>query len=59
MKDYKTGKIYCRCSNTMRIGKRIKIYQNTPRRKRCPNCGKNLMIQIIEKKPIKQKVLVR
>jgi len=40
MKDYKIGKLYCRCLNAMRIGKPVKIYQYTPKRKRCSNCGK-------------------
>jgi len=50
MKDYKPGIIRCRCSNLMRIGKQIKIYEYTPDRKRCPNCNKNLKVQRLVKK---------
>jgi hypothetical protein len=44
MKDYTLGIIRCRCSNLMRIGKQVKIYQYTRKRKKCPNCGKMLKV---------------
>lgn len=50
MKDYRVGIICCRCSNLMRIGKVVKIYEYTPDRKRCPNCNKNLRILLRKKK---------
>lgn len=46
MKDYKPGIIYCHCSNLMRIGKNVKIYEKTPDKKQCPNCGKVVDIWI-------------
>ncbi len=46
MKDYKAGLVRHKCSHVMRKGKHVKVYQYTPERKRCPNCGKNISILI-------------
>jgi len=46
MKDYTPGLLRHRCSNAMRIGKPIKIYENTPDKKPCPNCKKMIPILI-------------
>ncbi len=45
MKDYTLGLLTCRCSNAMRIGKLVKMYQFTVHRKKCPNCGKKRNIR--------------
>lgn len=40
MKEYTAGLVVHRCSNAMRIGKPIKVYQKTATINRpCPNCG--------------------
>ena len=44
MKDYRTGKIFCNCSLSMkRDGRHVRIIQSqaVPLKKRCPNCKKN------------------
>ncbi len=41
MKHYTAGYIFCKCSTRMHCkGKLIKIHEYTPKRKKCPNCGK-------------------
>ncbi len=49
MKEYTLGLLRHRCSNNMRIGKFIRLYEFTLSRlrgkKACPNCGKKIRIQ--------------
>lgn len=45
MKDYTIGIVRHRCSNRMRIGKRVKLYERTSRRQPCPNCGKDIKVK--------------
>jgi len=40
MKHFTIGKIFCRCSARMARGCIIRIFEKTPNRKCCPNCGK-------------------
>ena len=58
MKDYKLCIIRCRCSNEMRKGKLVKAYEYTPEKRKCPNCGEKLKLQIVNQKSKKQKVLI-
>lgn len=48
MKDYTIGLLRHRCSNAMRIGKPIRLYEHTLVRckgyKSCPNCGKKIPV---------------
>ncbi len=44
MKDYRVGVIFCRCSNRMRNGKRIKIYKDEKKKVECLNCGKKYKV---------------
>lgn len=48
MKHYTLGLLRHRCSNAMRIGKLIRLYEYTIIRlkgkKPCPNCGKKIPI---------------
>lgn len=47
MKDYTVGRIFCGCSIRMHCrGKLIKIYENTYKKQRCPNCGKKRKIMV-------------
>jgi len=47
MKDYDLGFITCRCSKRMRRrGKAVRIYEFTPKRKKCPNCGRMCKIKV-------------
>lgn len=59
MKDYQAGLIRCRCSNEMRIGKRLQITQYTPIRKRCPNCGRMRKVLVRKAPKMRRKVLIR
>lgn len=61
MKEYTMCFIKCSCSKAMKRGKLIKAHRYTPERRRCPSegCNKNLRLQILKKKPIAKKVLVR
>lgn len=47
MKDYRIGMIFCECSKRMDCGKRVKIYQHTPTRKKCPHCRRNRTIMAV------------
>lgn len=41
MKDFDLAYIFCRCSIRMHCrGKAIRVYENTPMKHKCPNCGK-------------------
>ncbi len=46
MKHFTIGKIFCRCSARMGLGKIIRIYEKTANRKRCPNCDKLRMVMV-------------
>jgi hypothetical protein len=49
MKDYTPGRIFCRCSARMHTkGQAVQIYEYTPKKKKCPNCGKmrKLMVEV-------------
>ena len=58
MKNYTLCIIRCECSHEMRKGKLIKTYEYTSEKRKCPNCGKKRMLQIVKYKPKKQKVLI-
>lgn len=50
MKDYTPGLLRHGCSNLMRIGKPIKVYQYTAqKRKPCPNCSKKIPVLVTNK----------
>ena len=49
MKDYTPGLLRHRCSNLMRIGKPIKVYQHTAETKPCPNCGEKIPVLVTKK----------
>jgi hypothetical protein len=53
MKDYTIGILRHRCSNLMRIGKPIRLYEYTYSRLRgkkpCPNCGRKIPILVAKK----------
>jgi len=59
MKDYRAGLIRCRCSNSMRIGKRIRITQYTHKRKKCPNCGKMRKVLVRKAPKINKRAYIR
>ncbi len=49
MKSFTIGHIFCNCSKRMHVqGLAVRIYENTPNRKQCPNCGKLRKIKILE-----------
>lgn len=48
MKDYTPGLLRHRCSNAMKTGKPIKIYENTPDEKPCPNCKEMVSVLITQ-----------
>ena len=51
MKGYTVGRIFCKCSVRMHIrGKAVKIYENTPSKQKCPNCGKLRKVMVQAKK---------
>ena len=48
MKAYAAGRIFCKCSVRMHCrGKTVQIYEDTPKRKKCPNCGRMRRIMVI------------
>jgi len=50
MKDYQHGAIFCRCSTRMHCkGHHFKIFERTPKKKRCPNCNKNRPVMVLRK----------
>ncbi len=51
MKGYTPGRIFCKCSARMHCkGKAIQVYEHTPDRKSCPNCGRKRKIMVEVKK---------
>ena len=51
MKDYQHGAIFCKCSTRMHCkGHHFKIFEGTPKKKRCPNCNKNRPVMVRKEK---------
>lgn len=51
MKDYVAGRIFCKCSARMHCrGRHVQIYERTPKRKECPNCGQLCKVMVRSKK---------
>ncbi len=51
MKDFDLAYIFCKCSARMsRKGKAIRVYEKTPMKHRCPNCGENRKLKKLIKK---------
>jgi hypothetical protein len=48
MKHYTLGILRHRCSNKMRIGKPVKLYESSARVRSCPNCGKRIDVQEVK-----------
>jgi len=50
MKDYTDVVIFCRCSVRMHTrGKHFQQYEHSPKRRKCPNCGKMRKLMIAKK----------
>lgn len=50
MKNFTPGHIICKCSARMHCrGKSIRIYEHTPDRAKCPNCGKLRPVMVDDK----------